>query len=331
MSWMSQGQAWQRPGCRDGEQAGKRGGSAARGIVLMLAIVCAAQPVAGQELGNKLLGAIGINAGTQPEPGLYLLDRLVFYHAGQLRDRHGERLPVESLDVDVVANVLGLSFTVRHADNPYFTAAVGAPLAHVGVSADHPQLAVDASGFGDFFVQPLKLGARFEHFDVVASYTFYVPSGRFEPRRLSIGRGYWTHQFSLGGAFYADPKRTRRASLLASYDINGRKRGIDVTRGNLFQVQGGAGARLAGPVDLGLAGFAMWQVSENRGSELPDIVRGARTRAFGLGPEIGITVPSIRARIDLRSEWEFGVRSRQEGWIFVGSASFLTCCTMPRR
>lgn len=328
---MSQGRAWQRPGCRNGEQPVKRGASAARGVVLMLAMLSLAQPASAQELGNKLLGAIGVNAGTQPEPGLYLLDRLVFYSAGQLHDRHGDRLPVKSLDVDVVANVLGLSFTVRHASNPYFTAAIGAPLAHIGVNADHPQLAVDESGFGDFFVQPLKLGARFERFDVVVSYTFYVPSGRFEPRRPSIGRGYWTNEFSLGGAFYADPKRTRRASLLASYDINGRKRGIDITRGNLFQVQGGAGARVAGPIDLGIAGFALWQVTDNRGAELPDIVRGARTRAFGLGPELGITLPAIRTRVDLRSEWEFGVRSRQEGWIFVASASFLTCCTMPPR
>jgi len=328
MSRVRQGQVWQRPGCRLREQLVKCG---ARGAMLMLALLCAARPAYGQELGNKLLGAIGINAGTQPEPGLYLLDRLVFYHAGTLRDRHGERLPVQSLDIDVAAAVFGLSFTTRFGDNPYFTAAVGAPLAHVATNADHPQIAVDASGFGDFFVQPLKLGARFEHFDVVASYTFYVPSGRFEPRRLSIGRGYWTHQFSIGGAFYADLKRTRRASLLASYDINGRKRGIDVTRGNLFQVQGGAGANLVGPLDVGLAGFALWQVTENRGSDLPDIVRGARTRAFGLGPEIGITIPAIPARFELRSEWEFGVRSRQEGWILVASVSLLSCCAMPPR
>lgn len=331
MNWMRQGQAWRHPGCRSGKHPGRLGVSTVRAAVLMLAMLCAAQPASGQDLGNKLLGAIGVNAGTQPEPGLYLIDRLVFYHAGELRDRNGERLPIKSLDVGVAANVLGLSFTARHASNPYFTAAIGAPLARIRVNANHPQISVDASGFGDFVVQPLKVGARFEHFDVVASYTLYVPSGKFEPRRLSIGRGYWTNEFSLGGAFYADPGRTRRASLLASYDINGRKRGIDITRGNLFQVQGGAGARVAAPLDVGIAGFAMWQATDNSGSDLPPIVRGARTRAFGLGPEVGLTIPAIRTRFDVRSEWEFGVRSRQEGWIFVANATVLTCCTRAPR
>ncbi|MGH7554646.1 MAG: hypothetical protein ACREMQ_16715 [Longimicrobiales bacterium] len=64
-------------------------------------------------------------------------------------------------------------------------------------------------------------------------------------------------------------------------------------------------------------------MTDNSGSELPAIVRGARTRVYGLGPEIGATIPSIRTRIDLRAEWEFGVRARQDGWILVGSATFV--------
>ena len=303
-----------------------------RGAMLVLAILLATRPAAGQELGNKVLGAVGVNAGTQPEPGLYLLDRLIIYSADQLRDRNGNLIPIQSLEINATANMFGLSFTVKFADNPYFTAAIGAPLARVRVNADDPRIATDASGFGDLFVQPVKLGARFNHFDVVAAYVFYAPTGHFEPRRLSVGRGFWTHQFSAGGALYPDRKRTHRASLLASYDVNLRKHGIDITRGNIFQMQGGAGTRLAGPVDVGLAGFALWQVTNNRGSELPDVVRGAHTRAFGLGPEIAVTVPAIRARFDLRTEWEFGVRSRQDGWVLATSASFVACCPIaPRR
>lgn len=301
------------------------------GALLALGLVGASRPVAAQELGHKLLGAIGVNAGTQPAPGLYVLDRLVFYRARQLRDRHGDLLPIEALDVDVAANVLGVSYTRVLGGRIHYTAALGAPLARVAVNADHPQLAVDASGFGDLVVQPVKLGGRADHYDIVASYTFYAPTGRFEPRHLSVGRGYWTDQFSLGGAFHADRARARRASLLASYDVNRRKRDIDITRGNSVQVQGGAATRVAGPVDAGLAGFALWQVTDNRGADLPDLVRGARTRAFGVGPEVGVSIAAIRARIELRAEWEFGVRSRQDGWIFVVGAAHLACCSAPPR
>ncbi|MGH7554254.1 MAG: SphA family protein [Longimicrobiales bacterium] len=292
-------------------------------FVLIGTIVLSPLRTEAQELGNKLVGAIGINAGTQPEPGLYFLERLLFYSAGQIRDRNGDVIPIRDLMIDATAAVIGLSFTVKLTGAPLYTFAIGAPLANVSVNADHPNIGIDASGFGDLFVQPVKLGGRFAGFDLVGSYTIYAPTGRFEPNRVTVGRGFWTHAFSAGGAVYFDRERTQRFSALASYDINGYKRGIRIKRGNTFQIQGGAGARIYGPLDAGIAGFALWQVTDNSGLELPPIVEDARTRAFGLGPEIGATIPSIRMRFDVRAEWEFGVRSRQEGWILVTSASLL--------
>jgi hypothetical protein len=277
----------------------------------------------GQELGHKLLGTIGVYAGTQAEPGLYILDRLIVYDADQIRDRNGRDLPIRGLDLRVVGNVFGFSFTTKIPNGPYYTAAIGAPLADVSVNADEPHLALDAGGFGDVFLQPLKLGFRFQRADVVAAYAFYAPTGAFEARTLSVGRGFWTHEASAGGAIYFGQERKGRASFLASLDFNGRKRHIDIKRGDTFQVQGGAGVRLNDALEAGLAGFALWQISDNSGSDLPLAIRGARTRVFGVGPEVSATVPALRTRFDLRAEWELGVRSRQEGWILVASAAFI--------
>jgi hypothetical protein len=140
---------------------------------------------------------------------------------------------------------------------------------------------------------------------------------------LSVGRGFWTHELSAGGALYFGEERQGRASFLASFDINGRKRDIDIRRGNTIQVQGGAGMRLSAVWEAGLAGFALWQVTDNSGSELPEAVRGALTRAFGVGPEVSATIAVLGLRLDLRGEREMGVRSRQDGWILMGSASFV--------
>jgi hypothetical protein len=274
-------------------------------------------------LGHKLLGALGVAAGTQPDPGLYVLQRVLYYRAGQLRERDGRPIPIAGLRVGAVAGGLGLSFTAKLTRGPYYTAAIAGPLAHVSVNADDPHIAIDASGLGDLFVQPIKLGARLSAVDLVAGYAFYAPTGLFEPRRGSVGRGYWTHELSLGAALHIGRERNARASLLASLDFNGRKRGVDIRRGDTFQLQGGAGAKVSRLLDAGIAGFALWQVTDNGGSELPDAVRGARTRAFGLGPELGVTITRIRLRIDVRAEWELGVRSRQDGWILVAGASFV--------
>jgi hypothetical protein len=76
------------------------------------------------------------------------------------------------------------------------------------------------------------------------------------------------------------------ASALASCDLNQKKRHIDLTRGESVQGQGGIGVRLFDRIDAGLAGYALWQVRDDRGADLPAPLRGLRDRVFGIGPEV---------------------------------------------
>jgi len=286
--------------------------------LLLPVALLTARDARAQDLGHKLLGGVGIDAGVQAEPGLYLSDRIIRYDANRLRDRDGELVPIRGLRVDVVANAFGASLTLKPMNAPYLSLAFGLPLADISVNASDPRIAVDRSGFADIFVQPLKLGWRFPRGDIVASYAFYAPTGRFEPRgREGVGRGFWSHQFSLGGAAFWSRERQIRASALLSYDINLRKRGIDIRRGNTLQVQGGAGAQFARMATIGIAGFALWQVTDDTGADIPPMLRGARDRVYGLGPEIDLLIPALRARLEMRAEWDFGVRSRPEGRILV--------------
>ena len=43
---------------------------------------------------------------------------------------------------------------------------------------------------------------------------------------------------------------------------------------------------------IGLAGFGLWQVTPDKGADLPATLRGGRTRVFGLGPELDVTIPN---------------------------------------
>jgi hypothetical protein len=191
------------------------------------------------------------------------------------------------------------------------------------LSVDDPRAAIDRSGFGDMYVQPLKVGWRWRRFDAVGAYALYVPTGRFEPRGGSgIGRGFWTQQLSLGGEAYLSDDRARRVSVLASYDGNFRKRGIDITRGNTVQVQGGAGVGVAKIGVVGIAGYALWQVTDDQGSDLPPVLRGARDRVFGFGPEVQFALPKIGARAELRMLFEFGARARPEADVLAGGLTY---------
>lgn len=273
------------------------------------------------DLGHKFLGAVGLDAGIQPEEGVYAGDRFVYFSADRLRDRHGGLVPVKGLEIGAYANVLGVSGTLKPMGAPYLSAALAVPVAWLSLTADVPSADVDRFGLGDIFVEPLKVGWRLPHFDAVASYSFYAPTGQAD--RKGLGQPQWTQQFSMGGTLFFDNERALRLSALASYNVYHRKIGIDVTRGDSVQLQGGLGGRLFQVLDLGVAGYALWQVADDRGSDLPLALRGAREHVFGLGPEVGITIPALRAKLTARYEWDLGAQTRPEGQVLLVSLSFL--------
>jgi hypothetical protein len=295
-----------------------------RSCALLGALAVAPRPTAAQQLGYKLLGSAGIEAGAQPPPGLALIVQALHFGSSEIRDRQGSLVPVDGLKISATGAALGASFTSnawRRKWAPYVTFAVGAPVASIHVNSDNPSASLNGYGFADLFIEPLKVGWRERHFDVVTQYAVNAPTGHFEPRGVSAGSGYWTHQVSVGGALYADSARAYRASALASYDMNTRKRGIDIRRGNTMQVQGGAGATVKRIFVVGLAGYALWQVTPDRGTDIPPSLRNERSRTFGLGPEVDAVIPRWRTQVSLRVERDFGVESRPQGQVIALAVS----------
>jgi hypothetical protein len=167
-------------------------------------------------------------------------------------------------------------------------------------------------------VQHLKLGWRTRQLDLVTGYALYIPGRRVTPGGTDgVGRGHFTHEFSLGTTIAFDAARTWRVSALGSFELNERKLDVDVTRGSTLQIQGGAGTSLSRVVDVGIAAYALWQVSDDRGADLPPALAGARDRAIGLGPEVDVTFAAIGGRLTVRYEHDVAVRSRALGQIFL--------------
>jgi len=296
----------------------------------LLAALLLPVQAAGQQLGYKLLGSAGIDAGVQPSPGLAILSQTLHYAASEVRDRQGNVVPIDGLDIDATGSALGVSYTAKSKGAPYLTVAAAVPIANIHLSSDDPAASLSGYGFSDVFVQPIKVGWRQRRFDVIGAYVVYAPTGRFEPKGLGPGRGYWTHQLSVGGALFTDSTRANRLSGLASYERNTRKRGIDIRRGDMLQIQGGAGATVQRLATIGLAGFALWQVTPDHGADIPAKLRGERTRVFGLGPELDFTIPQWKTRVALRAEREFGVTSRPRGQVVALNVAYLAW-SAPRR
>ena len=294
-------------------------------LFLLLAVCIELLPAAdradAQDLGHKLPGLIGLEAGKVPPPGLYLIDRLVSYEADELRDRRGTLIPVADLQLLGRSNAMGLSYTIQlPRRTTSFTMTVAAPLARLRLNIhDRPEASFDRFGLADIYIQPALLGWRLERVDLITSYGLYLPTGTSPlAGGKGLSTGQVTHQFSVGGSIYANTDRTSFVTALASYDANLRKRGIDITRGDTLNIQGGAGTNLFNRVvEAGLAFNSLWQVRADRGADLPVVLRGARDRVYGFGPDVAVMINAIQSQLRIRYEWDMGVRSRPKGNVFV--------------
>jgi hypothetical protein len=207
------------------------------------AILFAAEISSAQDLGHKLPGMIGLDAGKIPEPGLYFTDRVLSYRADELRDRRGDVIPIEDLQMRAFANAFGVSYTFKLSQSFSLTSTAAAPLARLSLqNHDRPEASFDRFGLGDVYLQPARLGWRRPNFDVVMSYSLYLPTGTSPlAGGQGLSQGHVTHEVSAGGSIYGGRSRTAFLTALVSYDHNLRKRDVDLTRGDTVQIQGGAG------------------------------------------------------------------------------------------
>ena len=294
-----------------------------RGWLCAALSLVAASADAAPDLGHKVLGSLGLDAGAQPETGIYVANQFLLYAAHDVFDRHGRRLPL-ALDLDAVSDEIGFSATYELPRlATYVNVAVALPLANVTGTSDDVRASVDAFGLADAYVQPLKLGWRLRYLELQTGYAFYVPTGRFDPGGAgSVSRGAWTHELSLGGTLYLGRARSWTLAAVGSYEREARKLGIDITRGGTIQIQGGVGKTFARVFELGMVGNALWQVSDDSGPALPAILRGARDRAYGLGAELDVAVPEARARVTLRYTHELASASRPQGQVLLIGLEF---------
>jgi hypothetical protein len=76
-------------------------------------------------------------------------------------------------------------------------------------------------------------------------------------------------------------------------------------------------------VGIGVAGYGLWQVRDDRGADLPAALRGARDLALGMGPELNSTLAPVHSQITLRYCRDIAVKSRPQGQILVVQLTIL--------
>src|SRR5262249_42249273 len=154
---------------------------------------------------------------------------LAIYDADAIRDRRGNLIPTGPFNLRGIANAFGVSYTTKISGNSLFlTMTAAGPVARVDLNiAESPQIGADRLGLGDPYIQPFRLGWRKPRFDLVGSYSIYLPTDRSPlAGGKGVSSGQITHEFSGGGSIYFR-NRSQFLTALASYQLNTRQRGID--------------------------------------------------------------------------------------------------------
>ncbi len=162
---------------------------------------------------------------------------------------------------------------------------------------------------GDVLVEPVWLDWGGKHYDISYGYAFYIPSGSYHIATVTVpvigevrtsspnntGLGFWENQNQ--GAFYFYPWADKRLAIenLLTWEINQKKRAIDITPGQHLTWNWGVSQYLPLKKDksvlaeVGPAGYLSYQVTDDQGAAALNTTVHDHSNAVGI--QAGVTWP----------------------------------------
>lgn len=292
---------------------------------IVLAMECAGPVIAKAQApitGHYPPGQSGIRGAATPEPGLSFTNFNRFFTNLRITDAGGG--VARDFDELRYANISMFTWTTDHEVlGLRYGALAGIPFSTGNLRPTADEVESTHLGLGDVLITPVSLYGASKEFDYQFQFTYWSSTGRFSPGAPdNRGTGFEALVYSLGGVYY--PRGDRRdwsLSAVARFEQNFEQQGSGITPGNDIVVDWGIGKVLQlfeRSVDLGVSGFATWQLtSQTGGTTGPS---PGSYRLFGAGPEASLALtPQFSLR--LRAHWEFGGRNIVEGnnlWVIFG-------------
>ncbi len=181
--------------------------------------------------------------------------------------------------------------------------------------------------FSDTYLQPLQLGWHWKRADLTFGYALYMPTGKYEYQGDdNSGMGMWTNEFSLGGTWYLDAKRSFNLSTMAYYETHSEKRGTDMKVGDIMTLEGGlaktfevplSGTPIPMAINAGPVYYAQFKLSDDKIPVANQIFTGDKDHIYGLGLEASVMYPKTFTTLSARWLGELGAKNRFEGNTFM--------------
>ena len=255
----------------------------------LVAILAVAAPASAQLNTQHIKGTVGLKGASQPPPHVYVIAPLLyFYSTDEVKDRNGDRVPIDA-SITSAATAAGLSVVTT---KKLFGATYGYQFLFPVVINNRIQgTEIDSNpgaGMTDSALVPISLGWHAKRTDSMASYTIYMPTGRYAAGASdNAGFGMWGHELAGGATVYLNDKRTYHAATVASLTFQSKKEQSETKVGTALNLEGGVGGDFAqGKLTAGLVYYASFKMTDDQIDGVPqELIRG-RNKVFALGPEV---------------------------------------------
>lgn len=256
-----------------------------------------------------------LKAGMMAEdPGLYLMNTTMFFHAQKFRDGSGEI--ASTGETDYILNALAIAwrpdFKLFGADyQAVVTPSVGNLSGRPVMVDGQPQKA--AVGFSDMFFAPMVLGWHWPEYSMSAAISGFAPTGRYSFGSTdNTGLGFWTIMPFTMATYRTQRGVFDKTPLLLTggifYEIHTNQEGRDFRPGDSFTFEWNVGLELARQTALGVSGYIYRQVTDPQGSDAEPV---DKYQSNGLGITLSQGLGPIN--VDFRIFQDFGVKNGPEG------------------
>jgi len=290
---------------------------------LLAAALIATSPASAQTpiAGHYPPGQSGIRGAASPPPGWAYTNFSRFFSNLEVKNPGGNT--VRGLQEARYANISMITWvTNRKVFGLQYGALAGIPFATGNLNPSSTEVRSSDFGLGDILLTPVSLYGRRPAWDYQVQFTVWSSSGRFEPGSPeNRGAGFWALVYSLGGVWYpGGDRRDWSLSAVARLEQNFEQDQTGIHPGDDLVVDWGVGKtvrRSQRPLEVGVSGFATWQLTEQSGGA-PG-VDSSLYRYYGAGPEASYS-PWDHWTLRARAHWEFETRNAVQGnnlWIIV--------------
>jgi hypothetical protein len=286
----------------------KIAGAALVAGALSLPLSSTAQPSA-----HYAPGLEGIKAATLPPPGLYLRDYNLFYYSDRLNNSNGREIKEADVEAFIYANAPRLVWITDYKLlGGYLGFDALIPLQYTSLEANTPggRYKDSTFGIGDLFGE-VTLSWHGKQYDAAIGYGIWAPTGDSSAGLTTrAGQGFWTHMFTAGATFYPDEAKKWSISALNRYEINTEKKYTDITRGDVWTIEGGIGRMLTPTIEAGVVSYYQRQLESDKGASAQP---GSRDWVVAVGPELAGFYPRIMFGWSIRYLYEVEAVNRLQG------------------